>query len=679
MKTIQLITLFILTTFLVSLTVSKSYSQEADQLFQKGLMKENGEGNLQEAIQIYDQVVSDEAAENAIKAKAQLHIGMCYEKLGKEEAIKAYELVLQNYTNYEDEVQLANMRLSGLRAQDSEDLAVIKLFEDGSSMENSSLSPDGTKLAGVVFNEGQNIAVYDRIKNENINITGYDWTSAGHGWTYYPVWSPDGKEIAYEFGTHNGQNHEIRISDLAGKTRTIYESKFKIGQIISRQWSLDGSTILTFMQDTAGAYTIGLIPAKGGDFKPLYETQWVGRFAKGDASLSPDGKYIVFADGAADNMDIFIIDTEGGQPYPLSDYPAMDKEPLWSPDGKHIAFIRETKGEALLYAIEMADGKPVGKPALIKEGMQNAELTNWTSQGIAYNLDLDFREMHTVSLDPETGTPVGEPKLVDFTPTGSNICPVWSHDGKNLAFISYDEKPEVVILPAEGGKAIYYAITIPEFWAAAIFDLRWLPDNSGVGFSNVNSLSESIAYRLDIATGKWQEWPLPIKSWARTEFGPDKNSLVYNNRIVPIQGLYQHNTKTGTSQNIFQPEDSEWYTIRGLKFSRDHKKLAFTFQNSENGSKLILLDLESGESHEIGQNFGIPTFSPDGQKVMALGKSSISIISLDGEILQEYNLLEHFTSGTRIHSLDWSPDGKLLVFSTVYWTGESYLMKNVLK
>ena len=111
-------------------------AQTAEQLYQDGLLKESGEGDLQAAISIYEQIVADESADDAVKAKAQLHIGLCYEKMGKAEAIKAYELVLQNYQNYEDEVYAASLRLAELNKQDDEELSVIKLYEKGPNLEN---------------------------------------------------------------------------------------------------------------------------------------------------------------------------------------------------------------------------------------------------------------------------------------------------------------------------------------------------------------------------------------------------------------------------------------------------------------------------------------------------------------------------------------------------------------
>lgn len=88
MKTSRLIPLIsTVVTLLIGFT-SPSFSQLPEKLFQQGLVKEEGEGELQEAIELYNQVVDDESADRALRAKALLHVGICYEKLGQEEAKK---------------------------------------------------------------------------------------------------------------------------------------------------------------------------------------------------------------------------------------------------------------------------------------------------------------------------------------------------------------------------------------------------------------------------------------------------------------------------------------------------------------------------------------------------------------------------------------------------------------
>lgn len=686
MKTKTLTVYFITAIFIVASTTTPSFAQESEQLFQKGLMKENGEGNLQDALRIYEQIVADENAENEVKAKAQLHIGLCYEKLGKADAIKAYELVLQNYQNQEEEVQVASIRLSELRVVENDEQSVSNPFEKEVQLYNSMLSPDGTKLAGLDYTSGQNIAVYDRLTGGIKLITNYDWSTPGHGWNYYPIWSPDGTEIVHLFSEWTGTVFELHITTLAGETRTLLKSEPNGGKIIPRQWSQDGSNILILKQDTTGSYTIGLQPAKGGSFKTIYIPQWKSQFVLGDAaiaSLSPDGKFVVLADGAENKMDVFVINIDEGTTTVLSDHPADESSVVWSPDGKHIAFTRKTQGGTLLYAVEMTGGNPVGQPFLVKEGMQKVGLNNWTEHGLCYSLWLDIHDIHTLPLNAEAGTPSGEPKFIDYTPTGSNVCPAWSHDGKNLAFISYTEVPEVVLMPSDGGEIRKY--TIPDFglWAVGVYDLNWLPDDSGVGFS-FGVGQPTTAYLLKIATGEWQSWVLPIaNNRTRIAWGPDENSFVFAKwkdsqaeTNIPDPGLHQFNISTGETQLIFTPPADTGAIFMKMKFSWDHKKLTFRYENKS----LMVLDLESGESRMLTKKFWAPSFSPDGQKILAFGvKYSVAVLSLEGEVLQQYSLSDYFAPGTRLQAPVWSPDGTKLVFQTRNMEYKTYIMMNVLK
>jgi tetratricopeptide (TPR) repeat protein len=76
-KTMLLTTVFVL----IALCAAAFSPQSAQDLFQKALTKERAEGNLEEAITLY-QRVAEESADEALAANAQLRIGICYEKLG---------------------------------------------------------------------------------------------------------------------------------------------------------------------------------------------------------------------------------------------------------------------------------------------------------------------------------------------------------------------------------------------------------------------------------------------------------------------------------------------------------------------------------------------------------------------------------------------------------------------
>ena len=562
----------------------------------------------------------------------------------------------------------------------------------GPDPNNSTLSPDGTKLAGLNYSGGQNIAVYDLLARKTINVTknDFDHSAKGNGWSNFPVWSPDGTEIAHMFSEWNGKGYELRVTSLEGKSRTLLKSEPDDEGLFPRHWSQDGSNILTFTQDSSGSYTVGLVPSEGGSFKAIYKPQWESQFVYGDASrasLSPDGKFIVIADGPENKMDVLIASVDNRTTTVLSDHPSNEYTVVWSPDGKHIAFIRETQGGSLLYALEMAEGKPVGQPFLIKEGMQKVDLNNWTEHGICYNLWIDLFDIYTLPLEMEKGIPAGKPKTLDYTPTGSNNCAVWSHDGKNLAFISFADLPKVVILPVDGGEPSNYNIPVPGLWAQGVYDLSWLPDDSGVGFSWGMGQSTTV-YHVDLVTGEWQNW-LPDDNsdqWAtRIDWGPDNNSFVYtkwnddvSKENIPDPGLHQFNIKTGETQLIYQPEADSGNIFRMMKFSGDYKKLVTKFDNNN----LVVLDLGSAKSHVLTNKYSMPhpTFSPNGEKVLTLGaKNDVTIYSLEGNVLEQYSLSKYLVSGTYCYLPNWSPDGKQLVFQTRKMERKTYIIRNVLK
>src|ERR1051326_1738782 len=75
----------------------KAESPEA--LLGAAIHQEEGEGNLDAAIAAYKKFLTQYGANKPLAAKAQLHLGLCYEKLGNAEARKAYERVLSSYAD----------------------------------------------------------------------------------------------------------------------------------------------------------------------------------------------------------------------------------------------------------------------------------------------------------------------------------------------------------------------------------------------------------------------------------------------------------------------------------------------------------------------------------------------------------------------------------------------------
>ena len=71
---------------LVFITGHSALAQSGYDLFQKGLVAERTQGDLEEAIRLYEQIIKDHKDDRALVAKALVQMGGCYEKLGRAEA-----------------------------------------------------------------------------------------------------------------------------------------------------------------------------------------------------------------------------------------------------------------------------------------------------------------------------------------------------------------------------------------------------------------------------------------------------------------------------------------------------------------------------------------------------------------------------------------------------------------
>ena len=82
------------------------------------LIEEAFERRLPElSMQTIKTIVTNFPENKSIAAKAQFHIGLCYEKLGLKQAQKAYQQVLDNYPDQQGEVALAKERLANLQRE----------------------------------------------------------------------------------------------------------------------------------------------------------------------------------------------------------------------------------------------------------------------------------------------------------------------------------------------------------------------------------------------------------------------------------------------------------------------------------------------------------------------------------------------------------------------------------
>jgi TolB protein len=110
--------------------------------------------------------------------------------------------------------------------------------------------------------------------------------------------------------------------------------------------------------------------------------------------------YVAERDG---NLDIWVLVVDGSGAYRLTDSPAKDWAPAWSPDGSQLAFVSDRGGSHQIYAMQ-ADGSG---PRLLSDVSLGAEGPAWSPDGfwlafVAYTGEasgIRGREIHLMRSD----------------------------------------------------------------------------------------------------------------------------------------------------------------------------------------------------------------------------------------------------------------------------------------
>jgi Tol biopolymer transport system component len=676
------------------------FSQTGDDLFQKALRLEKNEGKLMEAIGLYQKVIAGQSSKS-LAAQAQLRIGMCYEKMGTAEAVKAYEIVIEKYSDQAEAVAEARGRLAALRKEEPEALTMSRLLPPEVYLDCQALSPDGTKVAGIDFEKGQNVAVYDLPSKKLKYVTNYDWENEGL-WTYVPVWSPDGQGIAFQAGAWGDDSARMLwISNLAGKARKCFENPY--GFVVPCDWLPNGTAILAVYANEKKTASLGLISVKEGELREI--CQLLRTSSRGgdpvqaqtgrSADVSPDGQYVAFSDGPTNgSRGISIISMDGGSKAILTDHPAEDIEPRWSPDGRHIVFLSDRHGSWALWGVAVRDGGPDGQPFMILEGMQDSGLSSWTKRGLLSTTLAVIMDIYTLEIDPRSHRPLGKPRVVDFTPSGSNYLPLWSPDGKYLAFLTPWRGPlrmsgdcSVIVMPSEGKGGRIFRVPTPQ-WQS-----RWLPDGSGLEFTGFGDDQSLLYHRLELETGKWTSHPIPaagISDEGSAGVASDEGKSCFYifqrnpGRDGSEPGVFALNPETGQKRYILKKNEVESLPRSSPSVSRDNKRLA-TGRDGE----IALIEIDTGHIEKLEykkEGLSFPAWSPDGKHLVASGRTGegeewndLFIVSLaDGQV-KCLNINRYLPRKAQIWQMpDMSPDGRKIAFCTRMWKVETNLIQNMI-
>jgi len=215
-----------------------------------------------------------------------------------------------------------------------------------------SMSPDGKNIALVIESgKDYDIWIYN-IPNNTMNR----FTFGGPNRT--PVWSPDGKRIAYSYNGAAKLGIMVKQADGTGPTEEFPITK----RTYVNGWSSDGSTLLLSVPGSGTGWDIYTLPLNGD--KQLHP--WLAtKFDEYQASVSPDGKWIAYRAREGGVGEVYV------RPYPRGDgkwqvSTGGANEAHWSPDGKTLYYARP--GAITAVPIDGSHSFTMGRPHVVLQG-----------------------------------------------------------------------------------------------------------------------------------------------------------------------------------------------------------------------------------------------------------------------------------------------------------------------
>jgi Tol biopolymer transport system component len=251
-----------------------------------------------------------------------------------------------------------------------------------------------------------------------------------------PVWSPDGRYLYYVSDRGGSMNlWRVRIDEDSGRVSGEPQPVTTPAPWSSLpSLSKDGRQILYATVDNRNLLErIDIDPAT---FQPLAGPRPVTEETKAFrfVSVSPDGKRIAF-DTSVPQEDLFVMGVDGSDLRRLTDDPAKDRIPRWSPDGSRILFYSNRSGHFDLWSLR-ADGS--GLETLARA--EGPPLINpmWSPAGRFVACGVGQRNQGAL-IDLAQPLAKRMPRLLPVMDAGATFSiGAWSPDGRWLAGQRYD-------------------------------------------------------------------------------------------------------------------------------------------------------------------------------------------------------------------------------------------------
>jgi TolB protein len=239
---------------------------------------------------------------------------------------------------------------------------LIQLTRHGSLTLAPSVAADG-RLAYVTYKGGAP-EIWGQRRRDGAHEKLFPLSGSG-GMVSTPIWSPDGRRLAFVQGDRRG-NSDIMILDLeTGRARRLTDGS---GINTEPTWNPNGTQI-AFTSDREGGPQVFLMQDDGSNLRRLTgEGQY-----NASPAWSPNGAMIAYVSRFEGKFDLFIYKLGEGKAYQITTGVSTSESPAWSPDERRLVFTSNRFGTAQLFTTDLS-----GRQVVRMSELPGCQSPKWT-------------------------------------------------------------------------------------------------------------------------------------------------------------------------------------------------------------------------------------------------------------------------------------------------------------
>ncbi len=433
-------------------------------------------------------------------------------------------------------------------------------------------SPDAKRVAVIkndLEKENSDLWVVDLATGNRIKITASGQRESASS----PAWSPDSSHVGYVGLRQGAYGLYQKLSNGEGNEELLYQSN---APLVLTDWSMDGR-YLTYYSTDLGGGTLFALPLTGtGERKPIEIFR--SKFQLTGPRLSPDDRFVSYVSNETGKTELYVRPfnptaapgaAPSAGPWRLSEQGAQGMA-FWRRDGKEINFLAPDRG-ILSVSLTTSPDFEFGKPKLLFRlpettpvapntasvnrdadrfviavpPPQLRQLTFLDREGKAVGTigqpgrygnvrySPDGKRLLALKNDPETGNnniwviDIATGKATPITNETQQInAPVWSRDGKHIAYVLFKDSYSSIYRKAADGTGD--AELLFRYTPGAFVGMTdWSPDGKFLTFTTGVLLMVPLETKEKPLERKALEWLREDYDAFDGRFSPDGRFLAY--------------------------------------------------------------------------------------------------------------------------------------------------------